>query len=203
MSVCECVRACVCLPVRRPAQIFHWVLGLSLALFVVADTYVDQSLLPKGTVDFLDSNLPSLGCFERLTAPYVRGAPSPRESRRRRRDVFAGPPAVGRRFRKPPAHARTPPPPSYDTIVTILAPQGGSETWAGVTANLPQLAEAAGSTMMDAVTSPTVVNGNHVLLAFVIMAMVTSKLDARYWWRPTHDVVALLSMMFPTFEVRW
>ena len=56
--------------------------------------------------------------------------------------------------------------------------------------------------MFEALSQPLVLDGNNVVVAFMMIAGGTLllRLDSRWWWRPTHDAVVLFTLLFPSWE---
>ena len=138
------------------SKLVNQLAGLALAAFVLADTAVDHSLLPAGTVAFLDRHFPALGCFTKLTEPVV-------------------------------------------AVSAIVSPEKGG--WS--LANLGQLVAAGRIAAAEALGTPLALDGNNLAVAFLMLAVGVTvlRVDPRWWWRPTHDAVALLGKLLPTWEV--
>ena len=57
--------------------------------------------------------------------------------------------------------------------------------------------------MAEALGTPLALDGNNVAVGVLMLAVGVTvlRVDPRWWWRPTHDVVALCAGLFPTWEV--
>ena len=61
---------------------------------------------------------------------------------------------------------------------------------------------AVGDAVAEAMGSPLALDCNNLVVAFLMLGvgMTVLRIDPRWWWRPTHDAVALLHALFPTWD---